>query len=116
MKEIERVVSAAKALAEKGTEVDPAEVVAFGMKLSTRYGKCDELAELLMFAKAAASRAVSQYVAEAFYDSKACCAFFTLHEPVPPDAMTELHAAAKATIDQFELGDFGVDGKSFPND
>lgn len=115
MKEIDKLVSAAKALGEKGMEVDPASVVAFGMRLSTRYGKCRELAELLTFAHEAALRAVSQYVAEVSYDTKSCCAFFTLNDPVPPDAMDELHAAAKKTIEQFELGDFGVDGKGFPD-
>lgn len=89
---------------EKAEQVTPGDLVAFGIKLISRYSKADELVEMLCFAQKAALAGVADAVEEVFYDSKACiCSFkfngeIALGDPIE----RELFAAAKETIEQFD--------------
>ncbi len=89
---------------EKAGQVEPGDLVAFGINIISRYSKAGELIEMLSFAKQAALAGVADSVDEVFYDSKAClCTFkfngdITLGDPVE----RKLFTAAKETIDQFD--------------
>lgn len=86
---------------EKSEQVSVSAMTAFGIRLESRYGMARELAELLMFADAAASAGVNLCVAHVFYDSKACCCSLTLRD-MDPDQEQSVFDAAMATIRQFE--------------
>lgn len=91
--------------AEKAGQVEPDTLIAFGITISSRYGKADELIEMLSFCQLVALANVAHYVKEVSYDSKACICSFTLVDSVvsgDPIA-TQIHSAAKQTIRQFEL-------------
>lgn len=55
---------------EKATQVVPATLTAFGIKITSRWDKGYELVEMINFAESAAKRGVAHYVREAFYNSK----------------------------------------------
>lgn len=57
---------------EKAHQVTADAFDAFGISLTTRHGKAQELAEMLTFARLAAARGLHHLVKEMFYDSKAC--------------------------------------------
>jgi len=89
---------------EKAEQVDTGHLVAFGIKIISRYSKAGELIEMLSFAKKAALAGVADSVQEVFYDSNACfCTFEFNGDIVPGDPIEQkIFAAAKATISQFE--------------
>ena len=91
-------------LEEKESQVNPGNLVAFGINIVSRYSKADELIEMLKFAQRAALDGVSDAVEEAFYDSKACsCSFkFTRHFSVGDPIERKLFTAAITTIRQFD--------------
>lgn len=95
---------------EKAEQVSPAQVVAFGIELHSRYGKVAELREMLAFAEAVATERAERYVGKVFYDSAANLCTFELRNGVqqfdPVGRM--LWAAADSTIEQFEM--FGAIG------
>ncbi|KQU80435.1 hypothetical protein ASC98_17735 [Rhizobacter sp. Root1238] len=76
---------------------------AFGITISSRYGRFDELIELLLFAQAAAEAAVAHYVKEAFYDSQSCTCSFELDRTVILGSEIEmtLRSCAHNTVSQF---------------
>lgn len=67
---LKRTIAAAKMQSEKGQELSITTLKAFGIELTTRYGKCDELIEMLGFARALAATAASAYVKDVFYDTR----------------------------------------------
>lgn len=91
--------------AEKAGQVEPETLTAFGITISSRYGKADELIEMLSFCRMAALEHIEHFVKEVFYDSKACVCSFKLDRTVTSgDAIaSHVHAIAKKTISQFEL-------------
>lgn len=103
-KAVDAIIKGAKAFAEKGRQVDPSSLTAFGIALSSRYGKADEIVEMLTFAQEAAAACVAHYVKAVFYDSKACCCVFELDERVRvgTDVEVALLAVAQRTISQFD--------------
>ena len=81
---------------EKGTQLEPADLVAFGIPLSSRYGNVSEMIEMLLFAQLVATAGVAWAVASVFYDSKACL------------CTVELHACAERQLDvQAIIGECG---------
>ena len=92
---------------EKASQVEPGDLVAFGINLISRYSKAGELIEMLSFAQQAALAGVADAVEEVFYDSKACiCSFkFTRDISLGDPIERKLLAAAKATIGQFDWFD-----------
>jgi hypothetical protein len=75
---LSKLIDNAETFAEKAKQVTPDSLVAFGMEIESRYGKCEELIELLRFAQAAALASVAHYVKVASYDSKASICTFEL--------------------------------------
>lgn len=93
----------AETFSDKGHQVSPETIFAFGISLSSRYSKCGEMIEMLQFAQAAAVGAVAHYVKEVSYDSKASICAFELDESVAvgSEIERELFAIAKKTISHF---------------
>ena len=90
--------------AEKAPQIDVSSMMAFGISITPRHSKARELAELLMFAQAAADSDVNILVEEAFYDSNSDCCNFKLRNGVEQYSSQErtLFAAAMKTVSQFE--------------
>lgn len=88
---------------EKSHQVEPGVLIAFGIKLSSRYAKAHELIEMLRFAQQAAVDGLAHYVKEVFYDTKAGVCSFTLDPAVKNGnpVAAQLYLAAKASIQQF---------------
>ena len=92
---------------EKAEQVEPGDLVAFGINLISRYSKAGELIEMLSFAQKAALAGVADAVEEVFYDSKACICSFKFTREVSFGDTTErkLFSAAIETIGQFDWFD-----------
>lgn len=90
---------------EKTHQVIPESLIAFGMDISSRYGKAQELIQMIQFAQEACKQGVSNYVKSVFYDSKAGICTFELDPAVKAgDRVAEaLWRAAKKTISQFDM-------------
>ncbi|MGS5088239.1 hypothetical protein ACVC7V_17285 [Hydrogenophaga sp. A37] len=100
---------------EKSTQLDISGLTAFGIPVSTRYGRSGEMVEMVEFAEALAKERLEGYVKNVFYDSKAdiCDIEFTdsrLQGTPVDDAML---AAAKKTISQFTWHGIVQHGRSF---
>lgn len=93
----------AKTFSDKGHQVSPDTIEAFGISLSSRYGKCGEMIEMLQFAQGAAVGAVAHYVKEVSYDSKASICAFELDLSVTEgsEIERELFDIARKTISHF---------------
>ncbi|MDR2213070.1 MAG: hypothetical protein LBE21_05525 [Pseudomonadales bacterium] len=85
-------------------EIDTSSMTALGINICSRHGKAKELAELLLFADAAAKANVHQLVERAFYDSNSCCCTFEFKSPLEYGSNNErtLLKIATKTIEQFE--------------
>lgn len=92
---------------EKASQVEPGDLVAFGINIISRYSKADELIEMLSFAKQASLAGVSDAVAEVFYDSSACICSFKFKQDISFGDPIErkLFAVAIETIGQFDWFD-----------
>ena len=90
--------------AEKAHQVSPDMLNAFGINLLTRYGKVDELVEMLNFTKLAAIANVHTLVKELFYDSKACLCTIELEDESQwlSDEGLQLRDCAARSIRQFQ--------------
>jgi hypothetical protein len=95
---------AARDFKEKARQVDPNTVTAFGISLASRYGKADEIVEMINFAKLATTRNVAPYVKEAYYDSQCQCCSFTLAPSVDQFGAIakQIRACAKKAIRQYD--------------
>lgn len=80
------------------------DLVAFGISLQTRYGKADELVEMINFARLAAIKGLHPLVDKLFYDSKAClCTIELLDESQwSSDEGRALRECAVQSIRQFQ--------------
>jgi hypothetical protein len=89
---------------EKSRQVEPGDMTAFGIEISSRYGQVQELLEMLRFAELAALKKVSHYVKRAFYDSKANTCWLELDPSVQDgDAVaTAIFEAATAALGVFD--------------
>lgn len=70
----ERAIKISSALQEKGEEISPDTMTVFGIRVSSRYGKCSEIEEMLAFSRRCAEIGAATFITEVFYDSKACIA------------------------------------------
>ena len=89
---------------EKSPQVLPGSLVAFGVDITSRYGKANEIIEMINFSRIAAQNEVAHYVKSVFYDSKANFCTIELVESVKngdPVAVALKQAALKA-IGQFD--------------
>jgi hypothetical protein len=90
--------------AEKMDQVSVDSMRAFGIEISTRHGRANELAEMILFARAAAIENVHHLVKSVFYDSNACLCTFEYNTNLELGDPKErlLFNAALETIGQFE--------------
>lgn len=89
---------------EKSEQVSPNSLTAFGIEISSRYGKANEIIEMINFSRLAAQGDVAHYVKSVFYDSKANICTFELVKSVKsfdPVAIPLKQAALEA-IAQFD--------------
>lgn len=88
---------------EKSSEIDPCTLTAFGIEISSRYGKMHELTEMMGFCGECARRKVENYVRKVFYDSKAAICTFEIDPAVREDdaVAAAIFAGASETISQF---------------
>ncbi len=92
---------------EKSQQVSPSSLVAFGIEISSRYGKANELIELINFSRLAAQSEVAHYVKSVFYDSKADICAFELVDSVKagdPVAILLKQAALEAVAQFYWFG------------
>lgn len=112
---LRRLVRNTEAMSDgRAAEVTPRTLTAFGIRLTSRFGKAAELVQLLEFARLAAEAAVAQHVAEVRYDGDATGARFRLQADARPDpaALSALLGCAIATIARFAW----VDGQRYGAD
>jgi hypothetical protein len=97
------LVQNAATYSDKAHQVMPSQFSAFGIGIGSRYGKCDEIIEMLQFCQAAAGASVAHYVKEVNFDSKACVCSFELDKAVVEGGEVEraLFAIAKRTFTHF---------------
>lgn len=90
---------------EKTHQISSEHMTAFGISLLTRYGKADEMAEMLRFAQLAAANGLHELVKEVFYDSQACLCTIELYDDrfFDTEFGPALKACALKTIRQFQL-------------
>jgi hypothetical protein len=90
--------------AEKAHQVTGNEFQAFGISLMTRYGKADELVEMINFARLAAMGELHLLVKTVFYDSKAnLCTIELFDESLwNTEEGIALRKCAKQSIRQFQ--------------
>lgn len=89
---------------EKSHQVTPGSLLAFGVDISSRYGKANEIIEMINFSRIAAQNEVAHYIKNVFYDSKANYCTIELNESVKncdPVAIA-LKQAALESIGQFD--------------
>ena len=88
---------------EKGQQVTPATIVAFGIPIQSRYGKAREIVEMLEFAKLAAESGIAGYVSSVFYDSNSCCCEIELNEGAERQAivLNAIYECADQTLSQY---------------
>jgi hypothetical protein len=103
-KKIAAIVENAAFLAEKGRQVAPGSLTAFGIQLCSRYAKAEEIVELLRFAEEATKACVAPYVKSVFYDSNSRCCSFELDNAVEfgSDIERELRIVGNRTLSQFD--------------
>jgi hypothetical protein len=99
---IARAVSVAASFEEKQDQISISTMEAFGIELTTRYGKCDEMIGMLQFAHGAANCGAAVFVKSLFYESSAYCCFFEFHQNLDPEANDILLAIARETLPQFD--------------
>lgn len=91
---------------EKSRQLSVCELVAFGIPISSRYARADELSEMLMFAKEVALCGLQGCVKNVFYDSPACFCIIDLHDNTAryDNEGCAIRTCAEKTIAQFEWG------------
>lgn len=89
---------------DKARQIDAASITAFGISLTTRHAKAREMAEMLLFAQAAAKAGVNTLVKAVFYDSNSSSCTFELTSQLQENSAGErkLLDAAALTLSQFE--------------
>jgi hypothetical protein len=117
-KHVLSIAQNAARFSDKAHQIKPSSFEAFGITISSRYGKCGEIVELLQFAEAAALSSVAKYVLEVDYDSKASICAFKLDPTVVVGSEVEraLFAIANETVSHFFWFDdeYFDDGESAP--
>lgn len=89
---------------EKAKQISCGSCVAFGIELSSRYNKAQEMIEMLSFALAAAKNGLHQEITSIFYDSNVCLCTFEFSHTIKSGSETErtLFRLADETISQFD--------------
>lgn len=65
---------------EDAVQIEPSSLLAFGIKITSRYGQSSEIIEMINFACEAAKENINGDIAELEYDSKQCMCNITLKD------------------------------------
>lgn len=108
----ERALKISDALQEKGEEVSPDSLTAFGIAISSRYGKCYELEEMLAFCRLCADAGAATFITEVFYDTKACIVNITFQPEAVRNhtVVNAVEAIADTVFSQYCRQDGSVGG------
>lgn len=89
---------------EKSHQLSVYGMDAFSIPISSRYGRADELSEMLMFAKEVALLGLQGHVKNVFYDTPACLCVIELNDDTDwyYDEGRAIKACAEKTIAQFQ--------------
>jgi hypothetical protein len=90
---------------EKSSQVKPSKLSAFGISIESRYGKSDEIIEMIEFAMNATKIGINKEISSLFYDSKACiCNISTAAdiEKLSNKLNSKIEWVACRTLGQFE--------------
>lgn len=111
---IDKLIETSKMFSEKGQEISISKFTVFGIEISSRYGKANEIVEMINFARLAAINCCSHYVKSIFYDSKSCCCTIELCDSIfcGNEIEKTLFLIAEKTIHLFEWIDGCVYGES----
>lgn len=113
---IECALAIARSFDDKAPQLNHGTLVAFGMKLTSRYSKVDEMREMLHFAQLAALASAATFVQSVFYDSKADICSFELVSGLDGEAEQELLRCAKASVSQFMWVDGSCHNSAYDNE
>ena len=107
----ERLLADLEFSAEKKPEITPFCFAVYGLSIESRYGKLDEVFEMIAFVKLAIHYCVNHYVDSLFYDSKSgiCNIELIDRKLIDPDDEDIIFKIAKSSLSLFCLLDF-VDG------
>lgn len=94
-----------QAFDEKGRQVSHFSLVAFGIRITSRYAKANELAQLLGFSESVARNGAAHLVLTATYDSKCGSCELDVDDCVIPGSDVEKAIARSADLhlDSYEL-------------
>lgn len=89
---------------EKAPQMDIFSITAFGIELVTRYGRANEMAQMLNFSCKIADAGLHPLIKGVFYDSDPLqCSFTFLNDEFPTgEAEKRIHEIATETIANFE--------------
>ena len=88
---------------EKADQVSPDTMIAFGIRINSRYGKAWQMSEMLKFTQALAERDLHACVESVFYDSKCdTCSFELSGNGITPAQEIAILACANLHISQFD--------------
>lgn len=89
---------------EKQHQVIPDKLNAFGIEIYSRYGKADEICEMLNFVSLATNKNVSKFIKKVFYDTKSNFCEIETDESLIEGGKDDLLLLeiAEKTIGQFE--------------
>jgi len=88
-------------IARKG-QVSPGTLIAFGISITSRDGRADELRELLDFAETLSNTTDAILVSEAYYCSVKRTCSFSFVPGITPEEEALVLAAAQLTLTRFE--------------
>jgi len=93
-----------KYFGEKSEQVTISKFEAFGVCVTSRYGKATEIIELINFSKHVCLSDVSGFIISVFYDSKSSCCSFEIDSSLKETSIIakRIFEAAIACISQFE--------------
>jgi len=88
---------------EKTEQVSGREMTAFGVDISSRHGRANEIKEMLDFMHVIAKNCLENHIASVFYDSGSCCCNISLKpEYRTPESDAAIRHFAVRTISQID--------------
>ncbi|GMO43862.1 MAG: hypothetical protein Pg6C_05740 [Treponemataceae bacterium] len=92
---------------EDTQQVSPSSFEAFGIHIESRYGRSNEIREMLDFAEKASEIGINNNISHLFFDSKAqTCFIETAEEKISDELNSKIQWAARRTLSQFQWNDY----------
>lgn len=87
---------------EDAEQIEPSSLLAFGIKITSRYGQSSEIIEMINFTREAAKENINGYIAELDYDSKSCTCHINLKNNRHDNTIgTKILEIGNKTLSQF---------------